>query len=181
MSEQLSTGNDRDFTNYLIRASALTVPEMAIRDSFVKEYVFDYNSTAAALRCGFNSVLAVEYAQKFLQDPYVQWKIRQHEESVAKDEVDDEDAIIKLERQRIIEGLKREANYKGPGASAAARVAAHKALIDIYGLNAPKNSNVNHTVGQGVMVVPAVASVEDWENSAAETQRKLAEDTNDNS
>ncbi|AVJ51756.1 terminase small subunit [Pantoea phage vB_PagS_Vid5] len=181
MSEHQGAGTERDFTNYLIRAANLTVQEMAIRDSFVREYVFDYNGTAAALRSGFNSVLAVEYAQKFLQDPYVQWKVREHEESLAKNVVVDEDALAKLERQRLIEGLKREANYKGPGASAAARVAAHKALIELYGFNAPKNTNVNHTVGQGVMVVPAVATVENWEQAAAETQRQLAEDTNDNS
>lgn len=179
MSEHQSTRPEPDFTNYLIRSQALSVNEMAVRDLFVKEYMHDYNAVAAALRCGYNSILAVEYSQKFMQDAYVVWKIRECEERIAVTQVDSPETAEALERQRIIEGLKREANYKGPGASAAARVAAHKALMDLFGFNAPKNSNVSHNVTQGVMICPGTASVEDWEAAAADSQRKLAEDTND--
>ncbi|MEG0324025.1 MAG: hypothetical protein RR619_08515, partial [Raoultibacter sp.] len=84
-----------------------------------------------------------------------------------------------LERRRIIEALKAEAYNKGPGSSASARVTALKQLALIYGMEAPKKASVDVKAASGVMVVPMIASVENWENAATETQNKLVEETLD--
>lgn len=146
--------------------------QKALRDTFVAEYLIDFNSVAAAQRCGFGREMAIEYSQKFLQEPYVQKKIKNMELTLL-----DEDKEMEFNRQRIKQQLMREAHYHGPGSSHAARVAALGRLMSVYGMEAPKQVNTKnvHEHKGGVMrVPPAAASAEDWEAQALANQQSLA-------
>lgn len=151
---------------------ALDERQKALRDLFVGEYLIDFNSVAAAQRCGFSRINAIEYSQKFLQEPYVQQKIKNMELTPV-----DEDREIEFNRQRVKQQLMREAYYHGPGSSHAARVAALGKLMSIYSMEAPKrtkNENMHEYKG-GVMRVPtAAASAEEWEAQAVANQESLA-------
>lgn len=146
--------------------------QKALRDTFVAEYLIDYNSVAAAQRCGFTRDMAIEYSQRFLQEPYVQQKLKNMELTPV-----DEDREMEFNRQRIKQQLMREAHYHGPGSSHAARVAALSKLMSIYGMEAPKQVNTKnvHEHKGGVMQVPvAAASLDDWEQQALANQQSLA-------
>ncbi|UPT52960.1 terminase small subunit [Hafnia phage yong3] len=168
-----------DWTNYIQYAASLSPEEMAIRDRVVNEYIFDYNWTHACMRCGFNGMFAQELGLRFATDPYVAWKLKQLEQSRVTSNKDQAERDAELERQHIIEALKREAHYKGPGSSQAARVAALGKLAQIYDLDAPKKSKVDVTHRGGVMIVPAVANVDDWEQQAFASQQDLVKETED--
>ncbi|WPJ68558.1 hypothetical protein OMDBNIEC_00072 [Salmonella phage STP-SP5] len=170
---------DRDWTNYIQYANSLSAEEMAIRDRVVAEYMFDYNWTNACMRCGFNAMFAQELGQRFATDCYVRWKLKEIEKSRVQRSNEQANIEADLERLHIIEALKREAHYTGPGSSQAARVAALGKLAQIYDLDAPKKAKVDVTHRGGVMVVPAVANVEDWEKIASESQQQLVKETED--
>jgi phage terminase small subunit len=101
--------------------------EKALRDFFVKEYLVDYDATAAAIRVGYGKSIAKEYGNRFMQEPYVLRKI-QEEEVAVNPNGDDKEAA----KKRIMAGLVREANYRGPGSSQAARVAALSKLAHLH-------------------------------------------------
>lgn len=146
--------------------------QQALRDTFVAEYLIDYNSVAAAMRCGFSRTMAIEYSQRFLQEPYVQQKIKNMELTLV-----DPDKELEFNRQRVKQQLMREAYYHGPGSSHAARVAALAKLMSIYGMEAPKQVHTKnqHEHRGGVMKVPeAVKNAEDWEAQALANQQSLA-------
>lgn len=54
---------------------ALTAQEQLLRDHFVSEYMKDWNGVKACLRLGFQTSYATMWAEKLLQDGYVQRKI----------------------------------------------------------------------------------------------------------
>lgn len=152
--------------------SGLNFRQRTLRDMFVREYFVDYDPLRAAIRVGYPSNIAKEYSTMLMQDPYVLQQIR-------KRETEDESASPEEMRKRIIAQLMREANYNGPGASAAARVAANKALAEIYNVNAP-SKNPNEMLGPdgqpidgGVFVVPGVVTTEQWASMAQKQQDDL--------
>lgn len=155
----------------------LTKDEMELRDAVVKEYLFDHNWIKACKRLGMNSTMAQEYATRFEQDSYVQRKLKDFEILAAELPAANKKSEEDVERQRIIQQLKDQSVYNGPGASHAARVAALKQLCAIYGFEAPKQQNVNVGISSGVMLVPATSSLEDWGKAAEIAQRKLQEET----
>lgn len=152
--------------------------EKALRDVFVREYVKDYNPVLAAIRCGFMRAFAEEYAVKFMAESYVIKRIK----AVELGEIEDEPhpaAGPAQSRNRAVEiQLIREANYYGPGGSAAARVAALGKLASIYGMdgNASKKGKGGKAGRGGVMVVPGIADIDEWEKAASESQDKLVAD-----
>lgn len=150
----------------------LSTRERSLRDLFVKEYMVDFDAVSACMRCGFQSLMATQYAQRFMEEPYVQRKLAQEQMRVI--EAGDEDRN-EMEKQRIIAGLLREAHYRGPGSSHAARVAAFAKLATIKGLD--KESKVQPGETSGVMQVPGIASLDDWETTAQASQEKLAHDS----
>lgn len=170
---------DRDWTNYIQYANSLSADEMAIRDKVVAEYMFDYNWTNACMRCGFNAMFAQELGQRFATDCYVRWKLKEIERSRVQRTSEQANIEADLERQHIIEALKREAHYTGPGSSQAARVAALGKLAQIYDLDAPKKAKIDVTNRGGVMIVPAVANIDEWEKTASEAQQLLVKETED--
>ena len=144
-----------------------------LRDRFVTEYMTDYESTAAAIRCGYPHNIAREYGNRLLQDTYVLQQIRIKETTPVKTEEDEEQM-----KKRIMTGLLREANYRGPGCSQSARVAALSKLASMHGMDAPIKQEIS-TDGNlaGVMVIPGLMTPEQWELAAAAQQEALVNST----
>lgn len=158
----------------LPQAAEMTVREKALRDTFVSEFLVDYDQVAAAMRCGFNRQFAQEYAQKFMEEPYVQQQINRVRFSPM-----DDNELEKYDKARVRSQLMAEAHYKGPGSSHAARVAALGRLQAMLGMEAPKkvDATVNHR--GGVMAVPGIAKLDDWEQEASASQDALVEHARD--
>ena len=146
--------------------------EKELRDRFVEEYLFDYSATAAATRVGYSKSFAETYGYKFLEEPYVKRLIKERQKAIAEDSKAEDEA----QRRQVRAMLFREANYRGPGASHAARVAAQAKLMSLLDMDAPTKVKVAATRG-GVMVVPGVSKVEDWEAEASASQDQLQKDS----
>ena len=146
--------------------------EKALRDFFVKEYLGDYDDVAAAVRIGYPRSVAKEFAKRFMNEPYVLRQIQKLEGgSIANDDPD-------AERKRIIAGLKREANYRGPGSSQSARVAALSKLATLYEMDPKdKKPEENENPLEGAFVVPGVMSPEQWAEAAKTQQEALVDST----
>lgn len=147
-----------------------TEREKALLDLFCQEYLVDSNATLAASRCGFQAGFAEEYGKRFFQRAYVQRKLRALLEAEPEAKAEE-----KYNRRLVINTLREVAANKYQKATA--RVAAARGLASIYGMDAPiKTQNTNINKG-GVLVVPAIASIEDWEAAAKSSQGKLMEDS----
>lgn len=150
-------------------APELSQQEMQLRDRFVKEYLLDYDGTAAAMRIGFGESFAGTYAQKFLQEPYTLQQIKKAETALA----DDPDAESEAIKRRVQAALLREAYYNGPGASHAARVNALSKLAIIHDMDAPTKIKAEVENRGGVMMVPGIADVDEWSKIAGAAQAQL--------
>lgn len=108
----------------------LTLEQCQLRDMFVAEYLKDFDPHAACLRVGFLSAFAVQYAQQFMNEGYVQRQIaaltRQAPVSPAEQEAID---------RATVESNLRELMHRGP---AATRVAATRAFAELKGWNRPE-------------------------------------------
>jgi hypothetical protein len=172
---RMATGNEF-VTNIVLDAAMmpeLQPREKALRDTFVVEYLKDYNAFAACLRCGFMRSFAEEYAVKFMEEPYV----RQQLDIVSNLSGGDSEESVAYTKQRIINGLMREAHYHGEGSSAGARVAALGKLAQIHGMveKVGKKETGQKTLG-GVMRVPEISDVTQWEEVATGSQERLVTD-----
>ena len=147
--------------------------EKALRDLFVSEYLVDYDALRACQRCGFVYQFAVEFARKFMDEPYVQQQI-----NAIKFKDLPEREMAEYNKKRIANALMQEAHYKGPGSSQAARVAALGKLAAMHGMDAPKKSEQTITHRGGVMAVPGIAQLDDWEQTASASQDKLVQHAN---
>lgn len=144
-----------------------------LRDKFVRQYLIDYDQTAAALRVGYPKSIADTYGKLFMDEPYVAQQIRIVDGNQEED-------TPESRRKMIIAGLRREANYRGPGCSQAARVAAFSRLAIIEGIDAPTRTKTELTGADGqplnaggFIVIPGIITEEEWEAKAAEQQAKL--------
>lgn len=162
------------FWDMIEEGSSLSPRELELRDKFVKEYLFDFDEVAAAKRVGFLPGLAEDCAKRLMEEPYVQRKLAQLQGEGARDEEEE----YAETRRRIRMGLLRESQFRGSGASHAARVSALSKLATIYEMDPKDNKALDINLG-GVMVVPGMASVEDWEKAARSSQTKLQQDTLD--
>lgn len=140
----------------------LSPGDIRAREAFVKEYLVDYDAYKACLRCGYLEAYAKERSVTYLSDPYVAWLVKESQDKTSED-----GDILK---NRVIQGLVREANNHGEGSSHSARVTALKVLAEVYGIEAKKSANQN---AGGVMVVPAITNVDDWEAAAVGQQEAL--------
>jgi hypothetical protein len=155
----------------LVMQQAMSPQEKALRDKFVTEYLVDYDAWAACIRVGFLKTVAIEYAQHFMQEPYVQQEIARKQQAEAGDPKTQE----AVERRLVKQWLIQEARYKGPGASHAARVAALGQLKNLLEMDGTKKSKKEITHRGGVMMVPAISNIDEWEKAAAAEQDKLIE------
>lgn len=151
----------------------LSEKEREIRDRFVDEFLVDRNPYSACLRIGYMSAFALEYSKRFMQESYVQKRIKEREFNIGI--VGEESEEIKDEnRKRIIASLNREAHYYGPNSSHAARVSALSKLAAIYGVD--KLENPDDDEEGGVMLVPSHQDIDAWEKAAATSQQELQRD-----
>lgn len=140
----------------------LTPGEMHARDKFVEQYLIDYDAYKACLRCGYLEAYAKERSVTLMADPYVAWALQKRQDTHAED--------ADVLKNRVVQGLVREANNYGEGSSHTARVTALKQLAEIYGVEAKKGQGNNPG---GVMIVPAISNVDDWESAAVQQQEDL--------
>lgn len=161
---------DYNWTQAAMAQPPMSEQEIGLRNLFVNEYLIDYDSVAAAMRCGFQSSFAEDYARKFMGEPYVQQRLKNYRlaEPESKETKATEDEFNK---RRIMTGLMREA-HNGSN-SGAARVAAFSKLSSIYGMDAPIKTQQEVLHRGGVMMVPAIADINAWEMTAIESQSKL--------
>jgi hypothetical protein len=157
------------------------------RDVFIREYLRDFNGAQAWLRMKaevdpqdahktYTPAQAAEHAYQLKNEPYVAKRIAEL--------VDSLEVANMLSQQRVLAMLIRDAELQGIGAKHAARVSAQKVLVDVLGMSTQAKAAAARAEpgpGQGgprggVMVVPGVAAVDDWEASAAPAQAKLKED-----
>ena len=173
--------NDPDWTAYIERCSELDHDARVIRERVVSEYLYDFNWTRACLRCGFRAEFAEDNGKRFRNDPYCIWRVKtlarernlEIRPDATPEQVLDEQAT---KRADILGALEREANYFGPGSSAAARVSALGKLAQLRGMEPVKQAKIEHKV-PGVMLSPGIAKVGDWEAVAQVTQEKLRDET----
>lgn len=146
----------------------LTAQEKELRNAFVDQYLVDYDPIRAALRIGFSSAFAEQYAKRFMDESYVAKRIS------AMQGVDlDEDAAKAYDSKMIRNSLVKELN--NPYTTGSARVAAVVALMKYHGIDS-KTKEKEDGDRSGMMIVPAIANVDDWEKEAVKSQQKLAED-----
>lgn len=150
----------------------LSPREKALRDLFVEEYMECFDQVVAAQRCGFTLQFAVEYGTKFLAEPYVQKRIKMVKMGI-QESAPTEKELEEQNRKIIRTTLMEQAHYYGPGSSHAARVSALKSLMVLYGMEVKKSEQTITHKG-GVMAVPGIASLDDWEKQASESQDALA-------
>lgn len=165
MSSNSSSWNSQ---TWVAMEPELTEQERAVRDRFVEEYLVDYSPVRAARRVGFSSSFAKEYAERFMQESYVARKIEELKHKNV-DEADREE----YDKRRIRERLMHIAHDHFAPPSAA--VAALSKLMSLYGMDAPTRIKQDIEHRGGVMMVPAIASLDDWERTAMALQQKLAE------
>ena len=84
--------------------------------AFVQEYLVDLNATGAARRAGYSEKTAQVIGAENLTKPIVSEAI---ERALAE-----RAARTELSADEVVAGLRREANYRGEGASHSARVSA---------------------------------------------------------
>lgn len=142
----------------------MTPQEQRLRIQFVNEYMFDWDWTKAAIRVGYPKNKAREVAEAFMSEPVVQRLIKEQSKSF--------DPAKEITLGYVVSGLLKEAHREGGGSSHAARVAAWEKVGKVLGLG--QSNTVDNNVNiSGVMVVPGVQSVDDWENAAAPCQAAL--------
>lgn len=147
----------------------LTERERALRDLFVNEYLVDYNEFRAAQRCGFQASFAKDYAIKFMNESYVQKRIKAVEHGPI-----DGPSKDKYDKERVRAILMKEA--LDPSSTGSARVSAAAKLAVILGMDAPTKT-INENVNKGgVLMVPAIANLDDWQAIAQASQAKLVAD-----
>jgi hypothetical protein len=142
----------------------LSDAEVALRDAFVKEYIIDYDRYKACLRIGFNHQTALKWGQTFLQEVYVNRKIKEYEFKKAE-----ETDTQKQEDSAIVLNTLREAAQNG---NYNTRVAAASTLAKILGMD--KEAKTDDEFQGGILVIPAIANVEEWEMVAVDAQKELS-------
>jgi len=154
--------------------NGLSVTEKKLREKFVKEYMHDREPYAAALRCGFMSAFALEYSKRFMTEPYVRQLIKKYEES---DGVDPR--IERARNEKLVESILLKV-AQDPQSPQSAKVTACTRLSSIYGMDAAQK--VKHDINHrgGVMMIPAIADMDDWEKTARESQDNLMRHARDN-
>lgn len=163
----------------------LTPPMKNRRDVFITEYLYDFNAAQAWRRMKaivdpedtkpYTNVQAAEQGYMLTREPYVALKIRECLEAQEESKM--------LSRQRVLGMAIREAEREGLGAKHAARVSSIGLLMRALKMvDAPGSGGGRGGVGGhngprgGVMVVPDVPSVDDWEAMSAQAQAQLKDE-----
>lgn len=144
--------------------------EMQLRDAFVEEYLRDNDPLMAVLRLGFSKEVAQDFSHEFMFCGYVQRKIAERQQELFSQ---DRDQVAEQMFPFIVAGLRKEARYFGPGSAQSARVAAFSKLSSMLGIDAPTKTEVAHS--GGVVMVPGIASLGEWEDIAMTSQKDTSD------
>lgn len=134
-------------------------------DKFINEYLHDFNAPMAWIRAGGPVASATTGGYKTLKMQYTQNQLR-----IVRELMDEEHMVTRAD---VVFGIKQEANYHGLDGSSSARVRAWGLLAKIKGMEAPVKQELEVTHKGGVMVVPMVNNILDWEQQAAISQDAL--------
>jgi len=143
--------------------------ERELYDKFAAEYLVDQNATLAASRCGFQAGFAVEYGKQLSTKSYVQRRIAELRRRPADSKADrDYDRTLNINTLRSI--------ASDPYQKGSARVAAVRELNAMHGFHAPTKTQVDVNGARGgVVLLPGIAKLEDWQAAAIASQDALAE------
>lgn len=164
----MASEDNTDTWTWMAMEPEPTEQERALLDLFCQEYLRDGVAAQAASRCGFGAAFADEYGKRFIQKSYVQRRLSQLRET---------DTDAKHERKydtRAIKTVLREIMLN-PYQKPAARVAAAARMASFYGMDAPVKTQMDINQRGGVMQVPGIAKLDDWEAAAQASQTALAE------
>lgn len=150
-------------------APELDPQEKALRDRFVEEFLVDGNAYLAALRVGFQAGFAKDYSAKFFNEPYVQQRLEHLKQNPGEAK-----QVEKYDKNLVMATLRTVATNQFE--KGAARVAAAAKLAAIYGMDKPVEKKTTITHKGGVLMVPAIANLDDWEAIAKQSQEKLLAD-----
>jgi len=145
----------------------LTEAELAMRNRFAREYVIDYDGFKACLRIGFTKSAALKWSNILLLEGYVNRKIKEFE--LKKGEESD---TQKQEDVSIVMSVLREAAQKGPFNT---RVSAAATMAKILGMD--KEAKTDEEIKGGVLMIPEIADVSQWEIIATESQKQLVKES----
>lgn len=140
---------------------------VAIIERYIDEYVFDFDAVKACQRLGYSPEVAQQQAVLIMRDPGTQTRLREA--------MEDQRLDSRLPN-RVISMLMREANDYGEGSTGAARVSALRQLSNILGMDdlPQKQKEIEADVVDGsVMVLPQIADVSNWEETAVAAQENL--------
>lgn len=133
---------------------------------YAARYLMVGNPAQAAVDVGVPKDSVKEFLQIAATHPEVVQMIEE-----AENEVPDFNDASAMKRF-ILKQLLKESQYKGPGAQAAARIAALKAIAELTGIEPPKKIDVNTASRGGMMMVPLMDAAM-WETSAEKMQDEL--------
>lgn len=134
------------------------------RQEFAKNYLIDCCHMTAAIRMGADPEDAGRIGRELLNDPITLAAIQAYSSRIEKDKI--------VTRERIMMGLFEEANNRGFGSSASARVAAWARLAAMIGAEKPAGEDKGKEARGGVMLVPYAGGIDAWE-AAAKGQQTL--------
>ncbi len=147
----------------------LSERERALRDLFCNEFLVDEHPVKAAQRCGFQIAFAKDYAEKFMNEAYVQKRIQELKHTPV-----DAGKMEQYDKETVRAVLRRE--MQNENSTGAARVQAAAKMAAILGMDKPVEVKNEHTHKGGVLMVPAIANLNDWEAAATASQTQLASD-----
>lgn len=156
--------NDPRYSDY--QADNADAVEQQLYDLFVKEYLYDHDRVRAARRCGFTEQYAKYYADKLWGEPYVQQQLRIAEERISKADKD-------VQNEDDEELVRRTLRHVMQVGTSAARVSAASKMSTILGLDSPTKTETTVTHRGGVMAVPSIAGLDEWEKAALASQVAL--------
>lgn len=141
-------------------ASTLTDSAKLRRRLFAAHYIKTTNASSAARFAGFKS--AGTKGAQLLREPYVQYLINEMLNGL------DHNAI--MTQNEILFQLKAEA-FNVEASNQSARIAALAHIAKIRGMMVEKQEI--KATGSNVMIVPSITSVDEWSESAEESQLEL--------
>jgi hypothetical protein len=167
-------GDTGQYWDPLVMQQELSPVEKQLRDRFVTEYLTDHNAYLAAIRVGYIKSVASDYASFLMSDPYVQREISRRTTDTSKANSKEQ---LTQDRHTVKQWLIQEARFHGIGSSHSARVQALAKLCNILDMDGTTKIKSEVTHKGGVMLVPGIAKLDEWEKQAATQQDKLIADS----
>lgn len=159
----------------LLAQTELTEEEILLRREFARVFVTleHFNAYNTCRRMGFAQPYCQDWAKAFMDCCVTRQFITEQ-----KNLIMEEEALKDLDIE-IIQGLREQSHYNGPGASHGARVSALMGLAKIRGLEQATKTETEVTYKGGVMMVPALTNPDEWGNLAAKSQAELKANVKD--